>query len=64
MINQARDCIQAVSKSKQGCALLDLDFIAAFDLQVLSWVFAVLRAKCLVTLTMLNLEYLQWLSLL
>ena len=45
MINQARDCIQAVSKSKLGCALLDLDFFAAFDMQVFSWVFAVLRAK-------------------
>ena len=45
MINQARDCIFSVSKSKLGCALLDLDFVAAFDLQVFSWVFAVLRAK-------------------
>ena len=31
MINKARDCIFSVSKSKLGCALLDLDFIAAFD---------------------------------
>ena len=45
MINNARDCIYAVSKSKLGCALLDLDFVAAFDLQVFSWVFSVLRAK-------------------
>ena len=45
MINQARDCIQAVSKSKIGCALLDLDFVAAFDLEVFSWVFAVLISK-------------------
>ena len=45
MINKARDCIHSVSKSKIGCALLDLDFIAAFDLQVFSWVFDVLRAK-------------------
>ena len=45
MINQARDCIFAVSKTKQGCAILDLDFVAAFDLQVFSWVFAVLKAK-------------------
>ena len=45
MINKARDSIYAVSKSKQGCALLDLDFIAAFDNQVLSWVIAVLSAK-------------------
>ena len=45
MINAARDCIYSVSKSKLGCALLDLDFVAAFDLQVFSWVFSVLRAK-------------------
>ena len=45
MINKARDCIFYVSKSKLGCAILDLDFIAAFDRQVFSWVFAVLRAK-------------------
>ena len=45
MINKARDCIYSVSQSKQGCALLDLDFVAAFDYQVFSWVFAVLRAK-------------------
>ena len=45
MINKARDCIYAVSKSKKGCALLDLDFVAAFDYQVFSWVFSVLRAK-------------------
>ena len=45
MINKARDCIFAVSKSKQGCAILDLDFVAAFDYQVFSWVFDVLRAK-------------------
>ena len=45
MINKARDTIFAVSKSKQGCALLDLDFIAAFDYQVMSWVLSVLLAK-------------------
>ena len=45
MINAARDCIYSVSKSKSGYALLDLDFIAAFDLQVFSWVFTVLKAK-------------------
>ena len=45
MINQARDCIYSVSKSKLGCAILDLDFIAAFDRQAFSWVFAVLKAK-------------------
>ena len=45
MINKARDCIQSVSKSKLGCAMLDFDFVAAFDFQVFSWVFDVLRAK-------------------
>ena len=45
MINQARDCIYAVSKSKLGCALLDLDFVAAYDMEVFSWVNAVIRAK-------------------
>jgi hypothetical protein len=45
MINKARDSIQAVSKSKQGCALLDLDFVAAFDNQVLSWVIAILHVQ-------------------
>ena len=44
-INKARDCINSVSKSKTGYALLDLDFIAAFDYTVFSWVFDVLRAK-------------------
>ena len=34
-INKARDCINAVSKSKSGCALVDLDFVAAFDYIVL-----------------------------
>ena len=42
-INKARDCINAVSKS--GCALVDLDFIAAFDFTVLVWVLKVMRAK-------------------
>ena len=41
MIYKARDCIYQVSKSKQGRAILDLDFEAAFDYQV----FDVLRAK-------------------
>ena len=45
MINAARDCIFSVSKSKLGCALLDLDFVAAFDLQVFSWVFQVMKTK-------------------
>ena len=41
----AGDCIYAVSKSKVGCAILDLDFQAAFDLLILSWLYLVLRAK-------------------
>ena len=45
MINKARDCIYATSKSKMGCALVDLDFVAAFDYEVFSWVFKVLSAK-------------------
>jgi hypothetical protein len=45
MVNKARDYIFAVSKSKSGCALLYLDFVAAIDLHVFSWVFDVLRAK-------------------
>ena len=44
-INKARDCIQAVTKSKTGCALLDLDFVAAFDYTVFEWVFMVLQKK-------------------
>ena len=45
-IARARDAIQAVSKSGVGCALLDLDFMAAFDYQVFNdWVLLVLRAK-------------------
>ena len=43
-INKARDCIHAVSTSKTGCALIDLDFIAAFDFTVLSWVFMVMSS--------------------
>ena len=44
-INKARDCINAVSRTKTDCALVDLDFIAAFDYTVLDWVFQVMRAK-------------------
>ena len=34
-----------VSKTKKGCALLDLDFIAAFDYHTFAWVFLILRVK-------------------
>ena len=44
-INKARDLIQSISKTRKGCALLDLDFIAAFDFTVFEWVFSVLRKK-------------------
>ena len=44
-INKARDCIYAVSKSNQGCAILDLDFRAAFDFFTFSWLSLVLKAK-------------------
>ena len=45
-IGKARDAIQAVCKSGIGCALLDLDFMAAFDYQVFNdWVLPVLKVK-------------------
>ena len=34
-----------MAKKKTGCALIDLDFIAAFDYTFLDWVFKVMRAK-------------------
>ena len=43
-INKARDCIYAVSKSKVGCAILDFDFMAAFDFFTFTWLSMVLRA--------------------
>ena len=45
-IGKARDVIQAVSRTKAGCAILDLDFIAAFDYQVFNyWVLPVFQEK-------------------
>ena len=44
-INQARDCINAVSRTTTGCALVDLIVIAAFDFTELDWVFHLMRAK-------------------
>ena len=41
-INLARDAIQQVSKTKAGCGLLDLDFLAGFDWLVMAWVYLVL----------------------
>ena len=44
-INKARDAINSTSSTKAGCALLDLDFIAAFCFQTMEWVLKVARAK-------------------
>ena len=44
-INLARDAIFAASKSKQGCGILDTDYMAAFDYLVMHWVFKVLLKK-------------------
>ena len=44
-INKARDAIQAANGRNQGSGILDNDYMAAFDLMVLTWVFRVLRAK-------------------
>ena len=41
-IGKARDAIQATIHSRQGCGIADMDFIAAFDWMVLSWVWMVL----------------------
>ena len=41
-IAKARDAIQSVSKSKLGCGIADMDFMAAFDWLVLDWVWKVL----------------------
>ena len=44
-INLSRDAINASSKLKTGCGLLDTDYMAAFDYLVMTWVFQVLRKK-------------------
>ena len=38
-INLARDAIQATLSSKSGCGIADMDYQAAFDFLVMSWVF-------------------------
>ena len=43
-INLARDAIQQVIKSKAGCGLLDLDFMAGCDWLDIAWVYLVLAA--------------------
>ena len=44
-INPARDAIFHAGKSKSGCGLLDLDFLAGFDWLVMAWVYMVLARK-------------------
>ena len=44
-INLARDTIQQVGKSRLGCGLLDLDFMAGFDWLDMNWVYLVLAKK-------------------
>ena len=44
-INHARDAVQQVSKTKSGCGLLDLDFLAGFDWLDIAWVYLVLDKK-------------------
>ena len=41
-IAKARDAVNAAMKSKFGCGIADMDFVAAFDWLVLSWVWRVL----------------------
>ena len=44
-INFARDAIDVASKSREGCGILDTDYMAAFDYLVMHWVFKVLSKK-------------------
>ena len=44
-INQARDAIYHSSRRKNGCGILDLDFLAGFDWLDMSWVYEVLYKK-------------------
>jgi hypothetical protein len=44
-INLARDAIHQVGKSRNGCGLLDLDFMAGFDWLEMGWVYLVLTKK-------------------
>ena len=44
-VNLARDAIFAASKSREGCGILDTDYVAAFDYLVMHWVFQVLSKK-------------------
>ena len=44
-INMARDAINQAGKSKNGCGLLDLDFMAGFDWLEMEWVYLVMAKK-------------------
>ena len=44
-INLARDAINQAGKSRSGCEVLDLDFLAGFDWLVMEWVYLVLAWK-------------------
>ena len=44
-INLARDAIHQAGKSKSGCGLLDLDFLAGFDWLEMDRVYLVMAAK-------------------
>ena len=45
-INLVRDAIQAASKlTRSGCGIADIDYEAAFDFLVMTWVFMVLKKK-------------------
>jgi hypothetical protein len=44
-INLARDAIYQAGKTKAGCGLLDLDFMAGFDWLDMAWVYLVLAKK-------------------
>ena len=44
-ICKARDAINVANSKNQGAGILDNDYMSAFDLMVLTWVFMVLEAK-------------------
>ena len=44
-INHARDAINQAGKSRKGCGLLDLDFMAGFDWLEMDWVYLVLAKE-------------------
>ena len=55
-IARARDAIHATGKRKEGCGILDTDYIAAFDWMVMLWVFKVLSKKGLSDLVIRRLN--------